>query len=211
MFVQTRPSTFSDNAASAAEDSNHHAVLLERARSGDSGAVSDLVTMFQPMVKGVARRCCRAADVDDVVQDVWVALCESVDTIRSPSCLPGWLKRVAVNAAIAKDRKNRALPLGDVPEPRLSDHEADPTSRPALVETTRRAVREAIKRLKESDRQLMEALMVDDRPDYTRVSQQIDRPIGSIGPLRLRALRRLSTDPTIIRLALADQLPVTPR
>jgi hypothetical protein len=57
----------------------------------------------------------------------------------------------------------------------------------------------------------MEALMVDDRPDYTRVSQQIDRPIGSIGPLRLRALRRLSTDPTIIRLALADQLAVTPR
>ena len=179
-----------------------HADLFEQARRGDPEAIPALMQHFGPLVKALAwRQCCCQADADDVVQDVWVALLSNLDKIHSPSCLPGWLQRVTINAARKQARRNRAEPVPCVPEP-LSNVDEDAELRPLLVESTRRGVHGALGRLRESDRALIELLMDDDRPDYRSISEVICRPVGSIGPTRERVLRRLRVDPDIARLAM---------
>ena len=42
-------------------------------------------------------------------------------------------------------------------------------------------------------------LSADDRPDYRTVSRMVDRPVGSIGPTRQRALERLRRQPALAR------------
>jgi RNA polymerase sigma factor (sigma-70 family) len=190
--------------------SNDHARLVERAQAKDPEAIKELITMFRPLVERVARRrCSRACEVDDVVQDVWVAFLSSLDSIHTPACLPGWLRRVAVNVTIEHGKKNRALPLAELPEPRGIRDQDDVAYRRLEAETTRRSVNQALGRLKESERDLVELLMADDRPDYSAVSKIVDRPIGSIGPTRARALRRLSFDPAILQLTHGERAPAT--
>jgi DNA-directed RNA polymerase specialized sigma24 family protein len=46
-------------------------------------------------------------------------------------------------------------------------------------------------RLPERDQQLLRALAATDRPSYTAIAAALDMPVGSIGPTRMRALKRL--------------------
>jgi DNA-directed RNA polymerase specialized sigma24 family protein len=48
-------------------------------------------------------------------------------------------------------------------------------------------------RLPERCQQLLRVLMACDRPVYAEVSAAFDMPIGSIGPTRMRCLKRLRT------------------
>jgi len=177
-----------------------HVELFERARNGDVGAWRELTKMFTPLVERLARQVCRSsADVDDVVQEVWLLLLRNLDKIRSPACLPGWLQRVAKNAALRHIRAQRAQPYADLPEECVVG-EDEAGLRLSLC-ASQQGVQHALRRLTEADRRLLALLMAEDRPDYAKISRDLDRPIGSIGPTRQRLLRQLSHDPAIVRLA----------
>lgn len=181
-----------------------HAHLLLRVRAGDRDALARLIERFTPLVRATARRrCARPEDVDDIVQEVWVTLMRRADTIHSPACLPGWLRRVTDHAGIEAGRRCRTVPMAEPPE------DPGPSAGPAedgplagfVLETRRVAVHRALGRLSAPDRFLIDLLMADDRPDYRSVSARTGRPVGSLGPTRGRLLRRLATDPDIARIA----------
>jgi RNA polymerase sigma factor (sigma-70 family) len=186
-----------------------HARLVERAQAHDPEAVNELIDAFRPLVERIARRrCSRTCDVDDVIQDVWVAMITGLESIRSPERLPGWLRRVTVNVTIHHGRKNRAVPVAEPPEPRRTGRQDVPYES-VEVETTRTSVHRALATLKSADRVLIDLLMAEDRPDYSAVSQAVDRPVGSIGPTRSRVLHRLGSDPAIVRLRMGERLQPT--
>jgi len=54
-----------------------------------------------------------------------------------------------------------------------------------------RAVRRAVEQLPTRERMLVTALLDPAEPSYAEISGRLGIPIGSIGPLRRRALRRL--------------------
>jgi DNA-directed RNA polymerase specialized sigma24 family protein len=61
----------------------------------------------------------------------------------------------------------------------------------------------ALMDLRPADRRLVLLLSKDDRPDYRTISALVDRPVGSIGPTRQRALERLRRRPELARSWLA--------
>jgi RNA polymerase sigma factor (sigma-70 family) len=175
--------------------------LVESAAAGDRAAFTRLVDLYRPLVTLVAcRYVSRRADVDDIVQEVWIKLWEHLGTIEKPEALPGWLRRVTTNVAFRFHSRNGRLVTGDVDDLPGNDVTEDLGLRPAILGEVRGAVGQALGRLKPADRRLVELLMVDDRPDYRSVSRQIDRPVGSIGPTRQRIFERLRRDPAINRL-----------
>jgi RNA polymerase sigma factor (sigma-70 family) len=172
------------------------------ASHGDRDAFNRLVSLYRVLVTQVARRyVSRPADVDDVVQEVWIKLWEHLDTIERPEALPGWLRRVTTNVAFRLHARTSRLVIGDVGDVPSVDLTEDVGVHRTVLVDLRGAVGQALGRLKDSDRQLVELLMVEDRPDYRAVSQQINRPVGSIGPTRQRIFERLRRDPAINRLA----------
>ncbi len=84
------------NPHSGVGRSNDHARLVERAQAKEPEAITEIITMFGPLVERIARRrCSHACDVDDVVQDVWMAFLSSLDSIHcfrvpSPAASPPW-------------------------------------------------------------------------------------------------------------------------
>jgi RNA polymerase sigma factor (sigma-70 family) len=173
--------------------------LFKLARDGDASALPALLRELRPLVVGAARGYLqRSSDIDDVVQDTWLTLISSWDAIRSPECLTGWVWRVASNLAIRQGRAQSATAIPDEVVDRSGD--AGEVTDRILGEERRRCVRRAVARLSPAERRLLEVLAEEDRPNYQRVSEVLDRPVGSIGPTRMRALARLSRDPEILAL-----------
>ena len=193
--------TASDPTANRLTDDALRA-LVRRAAT-DQDALSDLIRTCAPFVTHLCRRHARNGfDKDDLEQEVWLALVKSVASIDEPCAIYGWLKQVATRAAIAHSKKaSREVPSGVTVAARVSVLEADTTSENILREESCEVVRVAMSRLPQQDRALLTLLAAEDRPDYTRVSESLKRPIGSIGPTRQRALVRLRRDRAMASLA----------
>jgi RNA polymerase sigma factor (sigma-70 family) len=167
----------------------------------DAHAMAELINSCRPYVARLCRRHTRSrADADDLEQEVWIALIKGVAQINEPAAVFGWLRQVTIRAAIAASRKSdREVPSGAEVALDLSAA-ADTTSEHVLRAEGRRAVRTAMERLQQPDRALLTLLSAEDRPDYARISAEVGRPIGSIGPTRQRALERLRRDRALVAL-----------
>jgi RNA polymerase sigma factor (sigma-70 family) len=190
------------------DDGQILAALIERARADDHRAVERIMVLCGPMVRGVAcRYLVNRADVDDVVQEVWMRFAENLDRITSPASLRGWLVRVTARASWSiRGRDRRYRPLDTIQEQAsdddVEDQVVDRVHR-SLVTTRMRA---ALDGLRPEDQQLLRLLTADERPNYEAVSQALHCPIGSIGPTRQRALQRLRNQREMIRLV---ESPIT--
>ena len=75
-------------------------VLIEAARGGDTHALVSLIASAQPDVRRYAARNCRAADVDDAVQETLLLLYRRVGTLRAVTSFSAWLFAVARRACL---------------------------------------------------------------------------------------------------------------
>jgi RNA polymerase sigma factor (sigma-70 family) len=127
-------------------------------------------------------------EVADVSQAVWMRLYEHIDDIRDASAVKSWLVTTARREAFALMRKqpNTAALTFDV----ASLHDQGPAERLVNMEE-REAMQRAWERLRAEDGMVLDALVLNGRVDYEKASAALGRPIGSLGPTRQRALRRL--------------------
>jgi RNA polymerase sigma factor (sigma-70 family) len=173
--------------------------VLHAARAGDREALSRLVVEFTPVLWQVAR----SAGLDqsrreDVVQTTWLRLLGSIDEIRNPATLVGWLVTVTrreawrVSGADRREQPTGALP-GEEPDPAPGPGER------LVVRERDRVLWEAVQRLTPRCRELLRVVAFVPRPDYAAVSAALGMPVGSIGPTRGRCLAKLrlllTTDP----------------
>ena len=84
--------------------------LIEAARGGDEKALVSLITAAQPDVRRYAARNCRAADVDDAVQETLLLLYRRVGTLRVVTSFSAWLFAVARRACQRLLRMSVDLP-----------------------------------------------------------------------------------------------------
>ena len=98
------------------------ASLIEAARGGDADALGSLIAAAQPDIRRYAARNCRAADIDDAVQETLLLLYRRVGTLRAVTSLSAWLFAVARRACLRLLRRSAGIaeaPADDV-EMRLS-------------------------------------------------------------------------------------------
>jgi RNA polymerase sigma-70 factor (ECF subfamily) len=97
--------------------------LVARACAGDRAAFAELYEGFARMVHGLLLARVPRADVDDLVQDVFLSAMQRLTTLRDPQAFGGWLAAIARHRAIDHLRRApRTTPVvGDVPD-RGSDH-----------------------------------------------------------------------------------------
>lgn len=90
--------------------------LLRAVARGDPPGLERLYTEYGDTVYRIAFRLTEsAADAKDVLQDVFVALPEVLNTFDARGSFEGWLKRVAVRTSLMKmrtHRRRREISLG---------------------------------------------------------------------------------------------------
>jgi len=101
--------------------------LVAAAREGDRGAFGRLYLRYARMVHGILLGRVPVGEVEDLVQDVFVAAMRQVHTLRDVKCFGGWLATVARNRA--NDYHRRSVELvefaEEVPEKRRSSGAED--------------------------------------------------------------------------------------
>lgn len=178
------------------------AMLVGRARAGETDAWEELVVRFRALVMKIARSFRLAPeDASDVAQMTWLRLLESIDRIREPERLAGWIATTARRECLRVLRTSaRELPTEDIDRGEAS-HSYDAPGHELLGAELRSTVRTAVHALPDGPRELMQVLLTSPPPSYETISGTLDMPVGSIGPTRGRAINRLRRDPEILALA----------
>jgi RNA polymerase sigma factor (sigma-70 family) len=185
-----------DTAASAAsgraDRAARLALCLDRARTGDLGALDEVVRELNPLLWHVARaQELTTEQAADVVQTTWLELLRRLDDIRSSGALTAWLVTATRREAWrVRHRQRRQAANGTEtlesavdPGPELHEH--------LVADERDRVLWRHFRRLPERCRTLLRVVAQVDRPDYTVVAEALGMPRGSIGPTRGRCLAKL--------------------
>lgn len=82
-------------------------LLVARIRAGETVAFERIVAMYQKQVTRVVRRLLtNEADVDDVVQEVFLTVLEKTDKFHGQAKLSTWIIKIAINKCRWHGRKN---------------------------------------------------------------------------------------------------------
>jgi RNA polymerase sigma factor (sigma-70 family) len=121
-------------------------------------------------------------DCDDLLQQAWCLLLEKRSEVRE---VGPWLAGTIMN--LARQAIQRRV------RDRGNDAEAEPERGYECDHTLTIAVRRALERLDERSRTLCELIGIE-RLSYAEVSERLAMPLGSIGPLFMRAKERLRVE-----------------
>jgi RNA polymerase sigma-70 factor, ECF subfamily len=89
----------SETTATAAQTKPAPAQIVSRAVEGDAEAFGELYKMFAPMVHGIILARVRRDEVDDIVQEVFLAAYKNLSTLRDNGAVGAWLAMIARNRA----------------------------------------------------------------------------------------------------------------
>jgi RNA polymerase sigma factor (sigma-70 family) len=159
--------------------------------------IAELVDRYTGLLDGIGRRYrLTPEECDDAAQSTWLALCQHAEQIRDPQRVPGWLattmRRFCAAAIRRRHREQPASHLLDTDAYATADPASDLADTVAARHTTVRLY-QAVAQLPDRERRLIQLQLHPTQPGYTQISHAIPMPMGSIGPIRGRALRRLRT------------------
>ena len=195
-------------------DESPTADLVLRARKGDADAWDALVERFAPLIWSICGRYSLGrADAHDVGQYVWLRLVDQLEAIHDPAALPGWLSTTTQRECIHTLRAARSpQPLGhELDIESIPDEQTGMAEHELLRAERRAALREAFYRLPPPCQRLVALLLEDPPVPYAEISARLGIPVGSIGPSRLRCVKKLRRDPAIAALIDAEQAAQPPR
>lgn len=158
--------------------------------------LDSLFRRYAPYVAAVAHRLLgRDEDVDDTVQEVFLAASRGVSSIRDPGAIRAWLARIAVRSARRSLRKRRVYAFFGLDEPGVYDRVADGGASP-------------------EDRALLARvyMVLDAMPANIRIAWALrhieGEPLESVAALSgcslATAKRRIATGARILAEAFAD-------
>jgi RNA polymerase sigma factor (sigma-70 family) len=166
--------------------------LVRAAQRGDARAGEQLVQRYDKLVWATARSFrLRDADAHDAVQNTWLRMFEHLDSLRDPDRLAGWLATTARRECI------KIIKVGSREVAGLEQHvfdrpDAEPT--PDLLTIDREMSRllwEYVGQLPCRGRAMVTTLTCCDAPSYADFARVTGMPLGSVGPTRIRYLRKL--------------------
>ena len=174
-------------------DSSDIVRLFRRAAEGDLGAWERLVDQYARLIWSItADYKLVESDAADVCQTTWLRLIEHIDRIEHPDSVGSWLAATARNECLRSLAARKRVVLSqDCTE--LDDavaHEPEIDERLLAAERAQ-VVRDALSSLPRRWQRLLEMLMADPPASYADISDELELPIGSIGPTRGRCLARL--------------------
>jgi RNA polymerase sigma factor (sigma-70 family) len=172
------------------------ATLIGRAASGDEGAWELIIARYTPYMGTIARAYFLSREeICDAMQQTWMGVVAHLPDLRDPARFRPWLAAIMRHSCaemIKHRRRGREQLAGDLTDlmgGELRDERVDVECEVLAAERTS-IVRHALRLLPERERKLLHCLAADEL-SYDEITRRLSMPLGSIGPTRTRALRRL--------------------
>jgi RNA polymerase sigma-70 factor (ECF subfamily) len=166
--------------------------LIARFRAGRGDGFNELVRRYQQKVYWIARRIVPShEDADDVVQDVFIRVHESLKDFRAESGFYTWIYRITVNVALNAVRARKAknfLRLDDLVE---QPHDGDLSPVERLEQTEYRlAVKRAIEKLPVKQK-LVFIMRYQDELPYEEIARILKKSVGGLKANYFHALKKI--------------------
>ena len=199
IIVVMSPSRSRSRTRTPASEQSTDAELVELGAERDQRAWAILVDRYRRLIYTIPYRMgLDPAEADEVFQLTFTRLAERIDTLENPSRVRAWLvttaRRLALNSvARRKPLESSEEVLGGIVDPLdLPSEEVEKLEQQQLV-------RAALERLGGRCQRLLRLLYygAEDSgspPSYEEIGKSLDMPVGSIGPTRLRCLKKLLTE-----------------
>jgi len=178
---------------------NDHELIVQIIQYNDHSAFAVLVDRYQKMVTNTCRGFVSSyADAEDLAQDVFIELFESLPEFRHESKLSTWIYRIAVNKSLNYIRKKKRenifssfgllfdasekQPTKEVSNPNSSDEADRQINERELHETLKKAINRLPKNQKI-------AFILNKYQDlsYKEVAEVMDLSLSSVESLLFRA------------------------
>lgn len=111
LFFQVNPTAAARPRSEAVPDDVVR--LVRAAQGGDRTAFAELYARYTRMVHGVLIAHAPWAEVDDLVQDVFLAAMERLPSLNEPAAFGAWVSAIARHCAV--DAGRRARPTTELP------------------------------------------------------------------------------------------------
>src|SRR5438046_9666711 len=102
VFLMTQPLSAVQTAEQSVE-----AKLIEAVLNGERDRFAGLYEMYAPMVHGILLARVPRAEVDDLVQDIFLHTLRKLHTLRNAAAFGGWLAMITRNRAMDFYRNSR--------------------------------------------------------------------------------------------------------
>jgi len=168
-------------------------VLFVAWRTGDDPhALDSLVRTVSPVLWHIVRAYGLDRETaDDVVQTTWLTLVRRGDAIRDERAVLRWLTITARREAWRTSQQSRrATPSDDELLESVLPRQASAETI-AVRDDEQRALWNHVGKLSERCQRLLRVIAFSDRPDYAGLAEELQMPVGSIGPTRGRCLDKL--------------------
>ena len=174
-----------DSALERADDR----IIAGRAADGDTEAFRVLVLRYAPLMRGYARRILNATDdVDDVVQEAFIAAWQQLPELENPDAVRGWLMRIVSHKAIGRVRARR--PHVDITELEISAPAAVAPPRVVESRTQLAELSQALGELPDAQRECWVLREVGGY-SYDEIAEELDLPLSTVRGLLARARKFL--------------------
>jgi len=100
--TQTQPA-----AQARVTEISEEALLVKAVRHGQQEAFAKLYRLYAPLVHGIVLARVPFAEVDDLVQDVFLIAIKKIHTLRDDSAFGAWVAMIARNRAMDFHRRKR--------------------------------------------------------------------------------------------------------
>jgi len=171
--------------------------LIAGATRGDWTSWKEIITRYERLVLYAARKMgLSSSDADDVAQLTWLRLWQHGEQIREPERLTAWLITTARREAIRVAARSSKyvlyddLSVGNGRTGMLAAFDVYPGDR-----EYEGGIAQAMDRLPARYQTLLRLLSSDLDLSYSEIAARMGLPIGSIGPMRMRAIRMLEKTP----------------
>jgi RNA polymerase sigma-70 factor, ECF subfamily len=125
--------------------------LIEKAVAGDASAFNEIVLAYRRRILGtVSRLIGRPDDVEDVAQEVFVRLYQSLAQLRTPLVFETWLYRLTVNSAydyLRRAKRRRESRMSDLSDQQVSAADAVAGSKQQKEDRQKSELREFVSSL----------------------------------------------------------------
>ncbi len=165
---------------------------FRRWRAGEDAALDELVRTMSPVLWHVVRATGLDREAaEDVVQNTWLTLVRSADSVRDAQAITRWLCTAARREAWRVSKAAvRTRPVEDEVLDARMPAQISPESE-VVTNDEKALLWQALSRLPERCQRLLRIVAWEPRPDYSSVADTLEMPIGSIGPTRRRCLDKL--------------------
>lgn len=158
--------------------------LIEQCLAGNEAAWYELIRKHERLILSIARAGCGDPHVaEDIFQQVCMDLYKRLDELRVVSSLPGWLVTVTRRRCVDYFRSKKPTDPFDEAQHDIADHSSDRI-------LLKHAVEQALETLHPTCRALLK-LLYHDQLSYAEIARKLDMPVSSIGPTRIRCLKKL--------------------